>query len=372
MRSPGGASSIVVVGGGIVGAFAAYFLARAGVGVTLVEREEIAGQASGNNPGGLNPLYGPGIPGPLQPLALEAFALHLEHWEEIRRTGVEFDGHTKQRLNLAVDDDDVVVLERMKINYDATPGFTARWLEPDEARALEPRLSSVIVRGLLAQGDATVDSAPYTRAVVRAAEAHGASVVAADVKRLTRAGGRVTEVVTDAGSIACDGVVVATGAWCDDPSAWLETSLPMEPVKGEMLLVEVPTGGVEIDVAWRDSAIYHAGANEAWLGGTETHSGFDRSTTAAARESIVQRASTVLPDVASARVVKHTAGLRPLSPDGFPFVGIPSTTDNACVALGGGRKGMLFGAAMGRAAADLLVAGHTDLSVGPCTPERFA
>src|SRR5437868_6748223 len=117
MRSSGGASTIAVVGGGIVGAFSAYFLARAGVGVTLIEREEIAGEASGNNPGGLNPLYGPGIPGPLQPLALEAFRLHLDHWDELRNTGIEFDGHTKQRLNLAVDDDDIALLERMKANY---------------------------------------------------------------------------------------------------------------------------------------------------------------------------------------------------------------------------------------------------------------
>ena len=103
MRSSGGASTIavVVVGGGIAGAFSAFFLARAGADVTLIEREEIAGQASGNNPGGLNPLYGPGIPGPLQALAPEAFGLHLEHWDEIRRTGIEFDGHT--RMNLAHD-----------------------------------------------------------------------------------------------------------------------------------------------------------------------------------------------------------------------------------------------------------------------------
>src|SRR3712207_8366784 len=53
---------------------------------TLVRsRDEIGGQASGNNPGGLNPLYGAGIPGPMQALALDAFRLHLDHWNEVRR-----------------------------------------------------------------------------------------------------------------------------------------------------------------------------------------------------------------------------------------------------------------------------------------------
>lgn len=363
---------MAVVGGGIAGAFSAFFLARAGATVTLIEREEIAGQASGNNPGGLNPLYGPGIPGPLQALALEAFALHLEHWDEIRHTGIEFDGHTKQRLNLALDTDDVAGLERMKENYDAHPGFSARWLEPQEARAIEPRLASGVVRGLLAEGDATVDAAPYTRAVVRAAEALGATVVTAEVRGITREGARATEVVTDSGAIRCDGVVIATGAWCDAPSQWLGVPLPMEPVKGEMVLVDLLDGGVETDLAWRDTAIYRAGTTEVWLGGTETRAGYDGSVTHAGRDSILERAATILPDVAHARLVKHTAGLRPLTPDGVPIVGVLAGADNVCVALGGGRKGMLFGAAMGRAAADLLVDGETSLSIEPCSAERFA
>ena len=59
---------IVVGGGGIAGAFT--ILARVGAAVTLVEREEIGAQASGNNAGGLNPLHGAGMPGTMQALAL--------------------------------------------------------------------------------------------------------------------------------------------------------------------------------------------------------------------------------------------------------------------------------------------------------------
>ena len=63
------APRIVVVGGGIAGAFAAYFLAGDGYDVRLIERGGIGGQASGLNPGGLNPLHGTGIPGSMQALA---------------------------------------------------------------------------------------------------------------------------------------------------------------------------------------------------------------------------------------------------------------------------------------------------------------
>src|SRR3954447_26247885 len=119
---------IAVVGGGITGAFAAYFLARRGAEVTLIERDEVRAHASGKNPGGLNPLHGPGIPGPMQEVALEAFYLHLEHFSPPRRP----------RLQLAVDADDVERLARSKELYDSAAGFSAAWLEREELLELEP------------------------------------------------------------------------------------------------------------------------------------------------------------------------------------------------------------------------------------------
>jgi glycine/D-amino acid oxidase-like deaminating enzyme len=364
---------VVVVGGGISGAFAAYFLARAGATVTLVERDELGGQASGNNPGGLNPLYGPGIPGVLQPLALEAFRLHHEHWDEFSLTRTGFEGwRAKARLNLAIDDDDVARLADMKANYDAAPGFSARWVDRDELAAIEPRVGPAATRGLLAEGDARVDPGPYTRAIADAAFALGATRLTAEAQGLEHDGRRVSGVLVESEVLGCDGVVIATGPWCEGPAQWLDATMPMEPVKGDMVLAEVPGGGVDIDIAWRDAAVYKTKGAEVWLGGTEEHSGFDRSINDGARDSILERVSRVMPVMQDARVLTQTSGLRPLTPDGLPIVGIPGGWENACVVLGGGRKGMLLGAAMGRAAADLLTVGRTELSIMPCSPDRFA
>jgi glycine/D-amino acid oxidase-like deaminating enzyme len=55
----------------------------------------------------------------------------------------------------------------------------------------------------------------------------------------------------------------------------------------------------------------------------------------------------------------------------MPIVGLAHGWENVCLALGGGRKGMLFGPAMGKAAADLLLEGSTDLAIDACSPERF-
>ena len=83
-------SDVVVVGGGIVGCTTALSLARKGIKVTLVERGDIGGCASGFSAGLLNPLQGHGIPGPLETLALESFTMHAGLIRDIQtETGVD-------------------------------------------------------------------------------------------------------------------------------------------------------------------------------------------------------------------------------------------------------------------------------------------
>lgn len=363
----------MVVGGGITGAFSAYFLARLGAGTILVERDPIGSHASGRNPGGLNPLYGPGIPGPMQPLSLEAFRLHLEHWEEIRSLSqLDFGGRRSRRLHLADGEDARDRLERLRHSYDGIPGFSGEWLRGEQLLAIEPRLEPGGRQGLLTAGDARVDAQAYTRAVARSAEKLGARTVSGEAQGLRARGRRATGVLAGGSLLSCDGVVISSGPWCEAPSRWLRTRLPIEPVRGQMVRVKPPGGGVAVDIASGPTALYGTGGEEVWVGGTEERVGFDASPTAAARSSLVARAVEVMPAIAAAPVVGQTAALRPLSPDGAPVVGLAPGWENVCLALGGGRKGFLLSAAIGRAAADLICGGSTELPIDPCAPDRFA
>jgi glycine oxidase len=362
----------VVVGGGIAGAFAAYHLAELGAEVTLVERDEIGGQASGHNPGGLKPLHGAGIPGPLEGLALESFRMHLEGWETILElSGLDFSPRRAPRLHLAADEDDVDALERLKGSYDSTPGFSAQWLEREELLTIEPELDPALYRGLWTEGTAKVDPGAYTRAVAAAAGRLGAKTVRAEVRGLKRSGDRVTGVLLDSGALRCDGVVVATGPWCAEPSTWLGTTIPIEPLKGEMLLAERERASDQIDLVWRDAQVYEAGPGRIWLAGTEERARFDRTPSASGRATILDRVARIAPSLRDVRVLRQTAGLRPLTPDCLPIVGLPAGWSNACLAMGAGRKGMLLSAAMGRAAAELLTQGETELPVESSSPLRF-
>lgn len=165
---------VIVIGGGITGSFAAYFLAGFGKRVTLIERGEIAGKASAVNPGGLNPLHGSGLPGIMSPLAGRAFAIHIDHWDRIAAwSGIAFDPQRVQRLELAFDEYGKESLIGTLRHYETIPGFRARWMERAELLEAEPRISPQVVGGLWTEGNGMVSSREYTRAVARAAEVQG-------------------------------------------------------------------------------------------------------------------------------------------------------------------------------------------------------
>jgi glycine oxidase len=364
---------IAVVGGGLTGAFAAYFLARLGAEPTIIERDPIPGGASVHNPGGLNPLHGPGIPGPMQALALESLRLHVENWAEIARlSGVDFGAGFVSRIFVAMNDREAAQLAADEELYRSTPGFSARVLSRKDLRRLEPRLTPDASAGMLGEGNARVDAGPYTRAVARAAGRLGAKELTARACDLRHSGGRVSAVVLDSGTVQCDGVVIASGPWCEAPARWLGVPLAVEPVKGELLLAQPQAERLSTDITWGLIGAYQAGDDRLWLGGTEERAGFGVAPSASARTRILEGIHRLIPKLGPLRVIRHVAGLRPVTPDGLPIVGIPEGWANVCLAVGAGRKGVLLSAGLGRAAAELLVTGNTGAAIQGCAPGRAA
>ena len=366
-------AEVVIIGGGAAGCSVAYYLAKVGVRATIVERERVASQASGFSAGGLNPLQGAGIPGPLASLAMDSFRKHLDTWEElIEQSGVDFHPQLIYAVNVAFQESDMPELEDTFRIFESADGFSADWMDAAEVLELEPRLSSDVLRGLRTYGNAALDSHLYTLALSKAAEGLGATIRYGSATALISSGQRVTGVLLEDGELSCENVVIATGPWSGDASQWLGTPIPIEPLKGEILRMRLDGAPLPHDFSGAEVSLYRRSDGLAWVGATEERRGFDRQPSDAVRRLLVEKAARLVPTMAKAALVEHTACLRPVTPDWLPIIGKAPGWQNAYLATGAGKKGILLSPAIGKAVADLITYGASSLDLTPFAPERFA
>jgi glycine oxidase len=368
-------SEVVIVGGGVAGCATAYYLSLAGVKATIIEREGISSQASGFSAGGLNPLEGSCIPGPLSALAMASFKLHKEAWGPLQKeTGIDFQSRIVSLTKVAFSEEEIPALqESMSLFENARiDGFSGEWLHRSEVLKVEPRLSDQSIGGVRLFGNATLSSLLYTQALAEAARKNGATVREGVARGVRLDNGRVLSVILADDEIACDQVVLAAGPWSREAEQWLDISVPVDPLKGEILRLEMHGPALGGDFNGAGASIYPRGDGLVWCGTTEVYEGFNREPTEAAREKIWGAARELIPELAHASLVKHTACLRPITPDYMPIVGRAPGWDNVYLATGAGKKGILLSTGMGKATADLMTAGATDVPLAGCEPGRFA
>src|SRR5919206_952471 len=124
----GARTDVVIVGGGIAGMTTAYYLAKAGVPGVVVERDAIGSHASGFAYGGLSPLSGFGIPGPLAEIAQDGMRLHRELSKSLLdETGIDVDFRLRPSLALAFTEADVRRLQAAMPWQRKQQGYAVRW-----------------------------------------------------------------------------------------------------------------------------------------------------------------------------------------------------------------------------------------------------
>jgi glycine/D-amino acid oxidase-like deaminating enzyme len=221
-------------------------------------------------------------------------------------------------------------------------------------------------------------------ALATAAERRGAQILLRQANGLLLEGDRVTGVTHAGGKISSGAVVLAMGPWASAASSWLDFRVPVRPLKGERLLLkfEGPALPVLISSPRRGHMISRL---DGYLSVGSTagrdfddqekylREGFDVRPTEAALEELIQRAIDVLPDVDTASVAQHLAGVRPLSPDRQPLIGAVPGRQGVYLATGHGTKGIHLAVVTGRVIADLITRGSTDLPIAleAFDPGRF-
>jgi len=362
---------VVIVGGGVIGCAIAYYLAQVGARVAVLERGEVGGEASGAAAGILAALDEALEPGPLLSLCLASLGLYPSLANQLRdETGIDIEYLRSGILRVALTDEDAGWLRDL-LDRQRAQGLL-EWVEPEVLGRLEPRLAAAR-GGVYFPHLHQVNAHRLTQALAQAAVGRGAVLrqgVAATGFLAT--GSRVTGLRTSEGRMAADHVVLAAGSWTAALGRQLGVSLPVRPVRGQMLAFPNFTPPLR-HILWGENGYLVPKANGfLFAGATVEEVGFRKRTTVRALAGLRRMAKTLVPSLAYAEVASSWAGLRPGSPDGLPLLGPLPGWQGASVASGHFRKGILLAPITGRLMAQLVTDGKTEMPLEPFSPARFA
>ena len=403
---------VLILGSGVIGVTSAYYLAKKGFDVTVIDRQPAVGlETSFANAGQISPGYSapwaaPGVPFKAlkwlfqrhAPLALKADgSLWQLEWTlkllqnctakrydmnkermvrlaeysrdcigELRtNTGISYEGRTQGTLQvfrtqkqLDAEAKDIAVLSRLGVPFEH--------LDPDGCALVEPALALVkdqLLGGLRLPHDETGDCQLFTTLLAKKAQALGVKFrqnVA--IERLLTQHGKLTgvQISTDAGHeiLQADEYVVALGSYSRQLMQGLSLQIPVYPVKGYSLTVPIINAAAAPISTVMDETYKVAITrfdNRVRVGGMAELAGFDLSLNPRRRETLEMVLNGLFPQAGDTTKAQFWAGLRPMTPDGTPIIGKASKQfANVWLNTGHGTLGWTMACGSGQLLADLM------------------
>lgn len=375
---------VAVVGAGVIGCSIAYYLAREGIKVALIERESIGSGSSAHATGFISLLGTEFTPGPSFQFGLESYREFPSLVEELEAaTGMDLLYQRRPSLRLALEEsEEELIKDLMSWQQEHV---SMRWISAADVHELEPRLTPSLRGAVYEDESAQLDSYRLNLALAAGAERKGAQTILRQVTGLISEGDRITGVRTLGGDISCGTVVVAAGLWSPAFQKDLDFPIPVGALKGERLLLQY--GGDPLQVLISSPKRGHMISRlDGYLsvgstGGRDydqdqLYQGedMDRVPTETARVEIMQRAIDVFPDLENASLVQQLAGSRPLSPDRMPIIGPVPGKEGVVLATGHTTKGIHLGPSTAKAVTQYIQGGCKQVpsSIEIFSPARFA
>ena len=416
--------TVIVLGSGVIGTSIAYYLARNGHQVTVLERQSApAMETSFANAGEISPGYSapwaaPGVPlkaikwmlmhhtplviKPLRDPAMWGWGLSMlrncthtrykvnksrmvrlaeysrDCLQELRRDiGIQYDERSLGTLQLfrtekqlAGSATDVAILKEYGVPY--------QLLDRAAYLAYEPALAPVqhkFVGALRLPGDETGDCFKFTQTLAERARALGVQFkFGVHIEALERSGTQVTGVHTDQGVLRADHYVMALGSYSTHMLRPLGIRIPVYPVKGYSITVPITAAARAPESTIMDEthkvAVTRLG-ERIRVGGTAQLSGFDLGLEASRETTLKYVLNDLFPGAADLAQAEFWTGLRPMTPDGTPILGACGYT-NLHLSTGHGTLGWTMAAGTGRVMADLLSGRTPEIDMEGLGLQRYA
>jgi len=360
---------VIVLGAGIAGAASARAIAAAGRRTLLLAPAPLPGEATTAAAGMLAPQIEANAGDALLAFAIAARERYRALAHDLASAGHDIGHHPDGILHVAFDRPGA---EALAAQADAQRGLRleAEYWDRDAVVARVPGIGDAVTGGLFAARDGSVDVEAVLRALLSDGAASGVTRIEAAADTLLVTGGRVTGVRSATDEYAAPAIVLAAGAWAPG-IAGLPRLLPIEPVRGQMALTPWPAGETRIVLFVHGGYIVPRG-DHAILGSTMEKAGFEPRTTAEGIEHIRTTTGRILPALLTWPIMRTWAGLRPLTSDGLPIIGMDPDVAGLVYACGHGRNGILLGPLTGDVVRDLITRGETPHDISAYRVQRFA
>jgi len=411
---------VLIIGGGVVGLFSAYYLCLSGKDVMLLDQGPIGGpqSSSSGNTGyvgtsGAVPLAEPGVisqglrwlMNPESPFYIRPrLDYQLLLWLlRFRSACTEKQVQTGFRVLLEMKKKSLDIFRQLSdtdglstcftdggklIAFNTPQGFEQgckaaemslkngvdlEILTAEQVRALEPDAPFAICGAIYNKEDAYLHIPEFTIRMGRMLETAGVDVQqSCTVFDFEAANGRITTVRTTAGDFRPKEVVIAAGTWSAALVRMLGYNLLLQPAKGYSITIKTPRNGPKRPVLLNEGRVALTPLGDMLrFAGTLELVGMDRSFSRRRLDGIMKTVRAYLPDLEPTEIVEIWNGLRPCTPDGIPFIGRIDPYHNVTIACGHGHIGMGLAPITGKLVAQIIEGAPPDMELTPFRVDRY-
>ncbi len=410
--------NVVIIGGGIIGLNTAYYLQKEGHQVTVIDKSDFSKGASYVNAGYITPshiisLAAPGIitkglkwmlnpasPFYVKPrldidflkwgLAFKRSANHNKVEQSIpvikdinvlsrelyaeMKASSDFDFHYEHKGLLMAYKEDKVGEEEWSVGQKAIEiGLNVEHLSSEEVKKIEPNAGLNIKGAVYFHSDAHMTPSDFMKNMVSYLEANGVLICKEEeVTDIHIENGNIKKLTTNKQEIKADEFILAAGSWSNILSEKLGITIPLQAGKGYRINVDKPTN-ITIPTILCEAKVAVTPMNGfTRFAGTMEIGGINHKINPVRVNAIAKAAERYYNDLSITEQEKVDAqcGLRPLTPDGLPYIGRSSKCENLTFATGHAMMGWSMAPATGKLVTELISDQKLSLNLDPYHPDR--
>jgi len=363
---------VIIIGGGVIGCLTAWRLAQRGADPVIIECGRIGGESSWAGAGILCPIQPWLYPDAFTRLVEASLALYPDLQNELQsRTGISPEW-SACGLMVPFFPDDTINHRQAALDWSSRFGWKVEQLDSRQAREEESALAGDVRGALLWPDIGQVRNPRLLKGIYALLRSEGVEIhEQTKVDGLIEKGGRVCGVrLTDESTLEADAVLLAAGSWSGVLSKQFGISLPIKPVKGQIVLLKSDPGRLK-HVIKHDLAYFVPRLDGRILVGASMELvGFKPGNTVAGVHGLLDGLLRLMPQLAHEHIEHQWMGFRPGSPDGLPFLGPVEEKPGLWVASGHYRNGVALAPITAEIMSKWILGEQPDLDMACFLPNR--